>query len=227
MTIMKAGKNVKLRERVGRPLKRWNDHNWWDLCEKHEHADIKEAFVNTFTSIDDDDDNDNDDDYLTNHNPRSEKLTDPRQIHVEAELPHLFRIPRIASVSLSHFEGHQDCGNCAMLGRRDRTELSEVINHKVINLVDVIGDSEMVFDEMRPRIRHSLPHIFLTVGENLGKTQPNGNFKQERIHARAQVWIGRQVPQPTELRQWQTPHDNTSTSMNAGCSSQHYGCGNI
>ncbi|KAJ4438739.1 hypothetical protein ANN_14690 [Periplaneta americana] len=35
--------------------------------------------------------------------------------------------------------------------------------------VDVIGDSEMVFDEMRPRIRHSLPHIFLTVGKTSEK----------------------------------------------------------
>ncbi|KAJ4441373.1 hypothetical protein ANN_11228 [Periplaneta americana] len=38
--------------------------------------------------------------------------------------------------------------------------------------VDEIGDSEMVFGEMRPRIRHRLPGIHLTVGENLGKTQP-------------------------------------------------------
>ena len=35
--------------------------------------------------------------------------------------------------------------------------------------VDGIGDSEMVFGEMRPRIRHRLPDICLTVGENLGK----------------------------------------------------------
>ncbi|KAJ4435251.1 hypothetical protein ANN_23829 [Periplaneta americana] len=35
--------------------------------------------------------------------------------------------------------------------------------------VDEIGDSEMVFGEMRPRIRHRLPGIHLTVGENLGK----------------------------------------------------------
>ncbi|KAJ4431759.1 hypothetical protein ANN_20364 [Periplaneta americana] len=35
--------------------------------------------------------------------------------------------------------------------------------------VDEIGDSEMVFGEMRPRIRHRLPGIHLTFGENLGK----------------------------------------------------------
>ncbi|KAJ4450086.1 hypothetical protein ANN_01493 [Periplaneta americana] len=35
--------------------------------------------------------------------------------------------------------------------------------------VDEIGDSEMVFGEMRPRIRHRLPGIHLKVGENLGK----------------------------------------------------------
>ncbi|KAJ4431015.1 hypothetical protein ANN_19608 [Periplaneta americana] len=35
--------------------------------------------------------------------------------------------------------------------------------------VDEIGDSEIVFGEMRPRIRHRLPGIHLTVGEILGK----------------------------------------------------------
>ncbi|KAJ4438948.1 hypothetical protein ANN_14902 [Periplaneta americana] len=35
--------------------------------------------------------------------------------------------------------------------------------------VDEIVDSETVFGEMRPRIRHTLPGIHLTVGENLGK----------------------------------------------------------
>ncbi|KAJ4432213.1 hypothetical protein ANN_20829 [Periplaneta americana] len=35
--------------------------------------------------------------------------------------------------------------------------------------IDWIGDSKMVFGEMRPRIRHRLPGIHLTVGE---KTQP-------------------------------------------------------
>ncbi|KAJ4427809.1 hypothetical protein ANN_25466 [Periplaneta americana] len=62
----------------------------------------------------------------TNHNLLSEELTGSRQIHVEAELSHLFRIPRIPSVSLHNFEGHQDCDNCAMLGRGDRMELSEL-----------------------------------------------------------------------------------------------------
>ncbi|KAJ4432788.1 hypothetical protein ANN_21427 [Periplaneta americana] len=39
--------------------------------------------------------------------------------------------------------------------------------------VDEIGDSEMVFGEMRPRIRYRLPGIHLTVWENLGKkTEP-------------------------------------------------------
>ncbi|KAJ4445187.1 hypothetical protein ANN_06988 [Periplaneta americana] len=65
-------------------------------------------------------------DVVTNHNPRSEELTGARQIHVEAELPDLFPISRIPSVSLHNFEGHQDCDNCAMLGRRDRMELSEL-----------------------------------------------------------------------------------------------------
>ncbi|KAJ4452085.1 hypothetical protein ANN_03601 [Periplaneta americana] len=38
--------------------------------------------------------------------------------------------------------------------------------------VDEIGDSEMVFDEMRSGLRHRLPEIRLMVGENLGKVQP-------------------------------------------------------
>ncbi|KAJ4445341.1 hypothetical protein ANN_07146 [Periplaneta americana] len=37
--------------------------------------------------------------FVTNHNPCSEELTGSRQIHVEAELLHLFRIPRIPSLS--------------------------------------------------------------------------------------------------------------------------------
>ncbi|KAJ4437382.1 hypothetical protein ANN_17525 [Periplaneta americana] len=38
---------------------------------------------------------------------------------------------------------------------------------------DEIGDSETIFGEMRPRIRHRLPCIHITVGENLGKNQPD------------------------------------------------------
>ncbi|KAJ4446449.1 hypothetical protein ANN_13145 [Periplaneta americana] len=43
--------------------------------------------------------------------------------------------------------------------------------------VEGIGDSEMVFGEIRSRIRHRLPDISLTVGENLGRntTSNNGN----------------------------------------------------
>ncbi|KAJ4426934.1 hypothetical protein ANN_26733 [Periplaneta americana] len=39
--------------------------------------------------------------------------------------------------------------------------------------VDEIGDSEMVFGELRPRIRHRLSGIHLTVGETSEKTQPD------------------------------------------------------
>ncbi|KAJ4442033.1 hypothetical protein ANN_11897 [Periplaneta americana] len=42
--------------------------------------------------------------------------------------------------------------------------------------VDEIGDSEMIFGEMRPRIRHRLPGIHLTVGENLGKNPTSCNI---------------------------------------------------
>ncbi|KAJ4426724.1 hypothetical protein ANN_26523 [Periplaneta americana] len=41
----------------------------------------------------------------------------------------------------------------------------------VIYSVDDIGDSEMVFGDMKPRIRHRLPGIHLTVGETLGQNR--------------------------------------------------------
>ncbi|KAJ4443379.1 hypothetical protein ANN_05047 [Periplaneta americana] len=41
---------------------------------------------------------------------------------------------------------------------------------------DGVGVGEMAFGEMRPRIR---PDIRLTVGENLGKTQPGNQPKRE------------------------------------------------
>ncbi|KAJ4439170.1 hypothetical protein ANN_15127 [Periplaneta americana] len=51
-------------------------------------------------------------------------------------------------------------------------------NRKIIRLFsfDEIDDSEMVFGEERPRIRHRLPGIHLTVGENLGKN-PTREFQ--------------------------------------------------
>ncbi|KAJ4451697.1 hypothetical protein ANN_03167 [Periplaneta americana] len=45
--------------------------------------------------------------------------------------------------------------------------------------VDEIGDSEMIFGQVRPRIRHRLPCILIMVGENLGKTQPGNQPKRE------------------------------------------------
>ncbi|KAJ4445043.1 hypothetical protein ANN_06842 [Periplaneta americana] len=50
-----------------------------------------------------------------------------------------------------------------------------LFNDAVSTTIDEIGDSEMVFGEMRPRIRHRLPGIHLTAEENLGKTQPGDN----------------------------------------------------
>ncbi|KAJ4444881.1 hypothetical protein ANN_06678 [Periplaneta americana] len=70
--------------------------------------------------------------------------------------------------------------------------------------VDGIGDDEMVFGEITPRIRHILPDIRLMFGKTSEKPNqvisPSGN----RTHARAQLWIGRQAPQPTELPWWQS-----------------------
>ncbi|KAJ4433077.1 hypothetical protein ANN_15334 [Periplaneta americana] len=39
--------------------------------------------------------------------------------------------------------------------------------------VDVVGDIEMIFDKMKPKIRHRLYDIVFTFGENLGKTEPD------------------------------------------------------
>ncbi|KAJ4449618.1 hypothetical protein ANN_01021 [Periplaneta americana] len=50
--------------------------------------------------------------------------------------------------------------------------------------IDDIGDSEMVFGEMRSRIRHRLPDIRLTVGENFGKTQPDTLLRRTCPNAR-------------------------------------------
>ncbi|KAJ4425527.1 hypothetical protein ANN_27721 [Periplaneta americana] len=45
--------------------------------------------------------------------------------------------------------------------------------------VDGIGYSEMIFREMRPRIRHRLPDICLKIEKNLEKTQPGNQSKWE------------------------------------------------
>ncbi|KAJ4428420.1 hypothetical protein ANN_24457 [Periplaneta americana] len=57
-------------------------------------------------------------------------------------------------------------------------EESWLFNDAVFS-VDEIGDSEMAFGEMTPRIRHRLPGIHLTVRENLGKnsTRMSGTEK--------------------------------------------------
>ncbi|KAJ4428594.1 hypothetical protein ANN_24638 [Periplaneta americana] len=52
---------------------------------------------------------------VTNHNPRSEEVTGSRQIYVEAELSHLFRIPRIPSVS---FQGSPGLWQLCNVGTR-------------------------------------------------------------------------------------------------------------
>ncbi|KAJ4430392.1 hypothetical protein ANN_22608 [Periplaneta americana] len=52
----------------------------------------------------------------------------------------------------------------------------DAVSTMMLFSVDEIGDSEMVFGEMRPRIRHRLPGIYLTVGENLGKNPTRYEF---------------------------------------------------
>ncbi|KAJ4437468.1 hypothetical protein ANN_17612 [Periplaneta americana] len=57
---------------------------------------------------------------------------------------------------------------------------------------DVNGDSEMLFGERRPSIRHRLPDIRLTVGENFGKTQP-GNQPKRKSNPRPSATPDRQA----------------------------------
>ncbi|KAJ4451613.1 hypothetical protein ANN_03082 [Periplaneta americana] len=54
---------------------------------------------------------------------------------------------------------------------------NEAVSTTRLFSVDRIGDNEMVFREMRPRIRHRISNIRLTVGENLVKIQPGNQSK--------------------------------------------------
>ncbi|KAJ4431399.1 hypothetical protein ANN_19996 [Periplaneta americana] len=69
------------------------------------------------------------------------------------------------------------------------------LNGILIFSVDGIGDIEMIFDEMRPKIRYILPYICITVGENLGKNLTSNQPKGNQTHARTQLRIRRQAPQ--------------------------------
>ncbi|KAJ4434714.1 hypothetical protein ANN_23282 [Periplaneta americana] len=60
----------------------------------------------------------------------------------------------------------------SITGNNMRWLFNDAVSTTRLVSVDRIGDSEMVFGEMMPMIRHSLPDIRLTVGENLGKIQP-------------------------------------------------------
>ncbi|KAJ4432951.1 hypothetical protein ANN_15208 [Periplaneta americana] len=55
--------------------------------------------------------------------------------------------------------------------------------------VDEIGDSEMIFGEMRPRIRHRLPCIHITVGKNLGKNPTRSVRSSQNIAIVRQAFV--------------------------------------
>ncbi|KAJ4425795.1 hypothetical protein ANN_27420 [Periplaneta americana] len=70
---------------------------------------------------------------------------------------------------------HQDSPSPPHFIRKSKNRLSWIFNH-VVSATQLfsffeIGDSEMVFGEMRPSIRYRLPDIRFTVVENLGKTK--------------------------------------------------------
>ncbi|KAJ4433585.1 hypothetical protein ANN_15895 [Periplaneta americana] len=85
--------------------------------------------------------------------------------------PHRLGRRLLASTHLNAIDLAQD--RTRNLGHR-RPALYQLTN-QVDFSVDGIGDSKMVFGEMRPRIRHRLPDICLTVGE----TQPGNQPKWE------------------------------------------------
>ncbi|KAJ4430169.1 hypothetical protein ANN_22379 [Periplaneta americana] len=62
------------------------------------------------------------------------------------------------------------------------------------------GDSEMIFGEMRPRIRHRLPGIHLTVGENLGKNPTRYSLSKITIIAVPCVIL--------KFKSWSRYHDH-------------------
>ncbi|KAJ4449806.1 hypothetical protein ANN_01212 [Periplaneta americana] len=69
------------------------------------------------------------------------------------------------------------------VGKRRVCFLSWLFNNTISTTwlfsADRIGDKEMVFGEMRPRIRHRLHDIRLTVGENLGKNSTRKTVQVE------------------------------------------------
>ncbi|KAJ4435086.1 hypothetical protein ANN_23661 [Periplaneta americana] len=61
--------------------------------------------------------------------------------------------------------------------------------------VDEIGDSEMIFGEMRPRFRQRLPCIHMTVRENLGKPNQHYHIGTSRLNIDR-----RKMSEGTEIR---------------------------
>ncbi|KAJ4445930.1 hypothetical protein ANN_12616 [Periplaneta americana] len=82
------------------------------------------------------------------------------------------------------------------LGHR-RPALYQLAN-QVDFSVDEIADSEIIFGEMRPRIRHRLPCIHITVGENLGKKPTSLRKQPKNSTTRASRDLN--IPQPTVWR---------------------------
>ncbi|KAJ4445715.1 hypothetical protein ANN_12400 [Periplaneta americana] len=68
--------------------------------------------------------------------------------------------------------------------------------------IDGIDDSEMVFGEMRPRIRHRLPGIRFTAGENLGKTRPGNQPKRGSNPSPSATSDQQTNALPPKLRRW-------------------------
>ncbi|KAJ4451379.1 hypothetical protein ANN_02841 [Periplaneta americana] len=57
--------------------------------------------------------------------------------------------------------------------------------------VDGSGDSKVVFGGMRPKIRHRLPDIRLTIGKTTKKPKRIIRTSGDRTSAQAQLWVDR------------------------------------
>ncbi|KAJ4434846.1 hypothetical protein ANN_23417 [Periplaneta americana] len=76
--------------------------------------------------------------------------------------------------------------------------LNNAISTAGLFSVDGISDSEIIFGELRPRIRHTLPDIRLTVGEHLGKAPIRFILKYFRFRSRCRFCSRFIVDQPLQ-----------------------------
>ncbi|KAJ4444358.1 hypothetical protein ANN_06150 [Periplaneta americana] len=81
---------------------------------------------------------------------------------------------------------------------------NDVVSTTKLFSVDGIGGSEMIFGEMRPRIRHRLPDIRHTIGESLGKKPNQLELVHEVLSERYPALVNRnRRPLGRPRRRWE------------------------